>query len=75
MKLHYNKTIKSSQFYNLARQHNESMEEWMGRLRTTAVECSYKEVDRQLKEQFIHGLNDSGMLTEIMRELIKVMRI
>ena len=35
-----------------------------------AVECGYKEVDRQLKEQFIHRLNDKIMLDEIMRELI-----
>ena len=43
----------------------------MGSLRTAAVECNYKELDRQLKEQFIHGLNDSEMLTEIIRELTK----
>ena len=43
----------------------------MGRLRTVAVECNYKEVDRQLKEQLIHRLNDSEMLTGIIRELIK----
>ena len=36
-----------------------------------AVECNYKEIDRQLKEQFIHGLNDNDMLTEIIRELTK----
>ena len=35
------------------------------------VECKYKEVDRQLKEQFIHGLNDDEMLAEIIRELTK----
>ena len=34
-----------------------------------AAECGYKEVDRQLKEQFIHGLNDNIMLDEIIREL------
>ena len=43
----------------------------MSRLRTTAVECNYKEMDRQLKEQFIHGLNDGEMLAEIVRELTK----
>ena len=30
----------------------------MGRLRIAAIECNYKETDRQLKEQFIHWLND-----------------
>ena len=34
----------------------------MGRLLIVAVECNYQEVDRQLKEQFIHGLNDKYML-------------
>ena len=38
-----------------------------GRLRRAIVQCSYREVDKQLKEQFIHGLNDSEMLTEIIR--------
>ena len=34
-----------------------------------AAECGYKEVDRQLKEQFIHSLNDKIMLDEIIGEL------
>ena len=33
------------------------------------VECNYTEVERQLKEQFIHGLNDRCMLEEIIKEL------
>ena len=37
-----------------------------------AVECNYQEVDRQLKEQFIHRLNDTEMLEEITTELTKV---
>ena len=41
----------------------------MGRLHVAAVECSYQEIDRQLKEQFIHGLNDKHMLDEIIKEL------
>ena len=41
----------------------------MGRLCVVAAECNYRELDRQLKEQFIHGLNDKGMLDEIIREL------
>ena len=43
----------------------------MGRLRILATECNYKDIDRQLKEQFIHGLNNSGMMVEIIRELSK----
>ena len=34
-----------------------------------AAVCGYKEVDRKLKEQFIHGLNAKIMLDEIIREL------
>ena len=43
----------------------------MGRLRTSAVEYKYKEVERQLKENSIHGLNVDKMLAEIIRELTK----
>ena len=32
------------------------------------MECNYQEVDRQLKEQFIHSLNDKYMLEEIIKE-------
>ena len=35
----------------------------MGRLHV-AVECNYQEIDRQLKEQFIHSLNDKHKLEE-----------
>ena len=41
----------------------------MGRLHVAAVECNYREIDRQLKEQFIHGVNDKCMLEEIIKEL------
>ena len=70
-KLQHNETIKSLQFHNLVRWHNESMGEWMGRLRTAAVECNYKEVHGQLKEQFTHRLNDSEILTDIIIEFTK----
>ena len=66
----FNETIKSLQFRKLYRLEGESAEEWMGGLRIAAVECNYKEVDRQVKEQFIHGLNDRVMLDEIVRELM-----
>ena len=42
----------------------------MGRLHISAVECNYQEIDRQLKEQFIYGLNDKHILEEIIKELI-----
>ena len=43
----------------------------MSKLRLAVVECNYREVDRQVKEQFVHGLNNNDMLTEIIRELSK----
>ena len=65
----FNETIKLLQFRKLFRSENESAEEWMGWLQMVAAECGYKEVDRQLKEQFIYELNDKIMLDEIIREL------
>ena len=66
----YNETIKSLQFRKLCRIEGKSADEWMGRLHVVAAtECNYREPDRQLKEQFIHGLNDRFMLDEIIREL------
>ena len=56
-KLQYNETVKSLQFRKLYRLENESVDEWMGRLCVAVAECNYREMDRQLKEQFIHGLN------------------
>ena len=44
----------------------------MGTLKVTAIECNYQEVYKQLKEQFIHGLNDKNMLEEIIKELTTV---
>ena len=46
----------------------------MGRLRIAAIECIYQELDRQLKEQFIHGLNDKEMLGEIIKEITTIKR-
>ena len=34
-----------------------------------AAECNYREIDRQLKEQLIHGLNNKVMLDAVIREL------
>ena len=64
----YNQTIKSLQFRQLHRIEGEAVDEWTGRLHMAAAECDYKEIDRQLKEQFIHSLNDKGMLGEIIKE-------
>ena len=54
----YNQTIKLPQFRQLHRIEGEGIDEWMGRLCMVVAECSYREINRQLKEQFIHGLNN-----------------
>ena len=71
----FKEMIKPLQFCKLSRQNGENSEEWMGRLSLAAIECKYKEIDRQLKEQFIHGLNDTDILAEIIRELTKIQEI
>ena len=71
-KSQHNDIIKSLQFHKLSRQVNKSMEEWMGKLRITITECDYKEIDSQLKEQFIHWLNDSDISIQIIKELKKI---
>ena len=65
----YNQIMKLLQFRQLHRIEGEGVDEWMGRLHVAAAECGYKEIDRQLKEQFIHGLNNKGMLGKIIKEL------
>ena len=65
----FNETIKSLQFRKLYRFKGKGTEEWMGRLCVAVAECHYREVDCQLKEQFMHGLNDKVMLEEVIREL------
>ena len=68
----YNEKIKSLQFCKLVRQSTENAKEWMCRLRIATAECNYKEIDRQLKEQFRHGLNDSDMIIETIKEPTKM---
>ena len=65
----FNEMIKSLQIRKLCRSDNESAEEWMGRLRIMSAECNYQELDRELKEQFIHVFNDKDMLGEIMKKI------
>ena len=67
----FNETVKSLQFRKLCRLDGENAEAWMGGLRVAASKCNYKECDRQMKEQFIHGLVNKDMLDEIIKELTK----
>ena len=48
---------------------DESLEEWMKRVRMEAEKCEYIEQDRQIKEQFICGLDDEGLRTKIINEI------
>ena len=41
----------------------------MGYLRIKPNECKYKENNRRVKEQFMNGINDGDMMTEIIGEL------
>ena len=43
----------------------------MGRLKISATEYNYNDIDRHLKEQLIHVLDDNGIMVEIIRELTK----
>ena len=67
----FHKMTRSLQFCKFSRQSGENAEECLGRLTFAAIEFSYKEIGRQLKEQFIHGPNDTDMLAEIIMKLIK----
>ena len=45
------------------------MEEWIKRVKLAANECEYQEHDRQIREQFICGLNDEHMQSKIISEV------
>ena len=68
----HSETIKPLLYCKISRKSSENAEELKGRFRISAAEYNYKEIDRQVKEQFIHGLNDSNMLIEIIHELIAI---
>ena len=38
----------------------------------SAIECNYKDLERQLKKQFIHGLYDTDMFREMIWEVTKI---
>ena len=41
----------------------------MGKLRVLTNECNNREGDRRLKEEFINGISDDDMMTNIVGEL------
>ena len=60
--------MQSLQYRKLIRHNSENAEVWIRRLRTAAKECNTQNLDRWVKEQFIHGINDDNMLIEISSE-------
>ena len=38
-------------------------------MQTKAADCDYNKYDRILTEQFIHGLDNEGIIIEILREV------
>ena len=64
----YHKTIKFLQFHKLMRQANGNTED---RQNQSGGQSVITELDRQLKEQFMHRLDNSDKLAEIIRELTK----
>ena len=73
--IQYHETIESLQFHKLMRQANKNTEEWIGRIRVVVIECTYKELDRHLKKQFIQGLIDTDMLAEKSENQLKPIKI
>ena len=61
--------MRHSEENNAITEMKKSVKEWMGYLRVKTIECKYKEKNRRLKEQNIYGINDDGMICEIIREL------
>ena len=48
---------------------HESTQEWIEKLWIQAAEYDYTEYDRALTKQFIHGLSDEDMTSEILRKV------
>ena len=68
----HNEIILSLQYRKLSRQAAETKKDWMGRLRKMALDCQCKETDMYLKEQFINGINDDVVITEMIRKLMAI---
>ena len=68
----HNKEILSLQYFTLARDQNKNAEDWMFYLRIQVNEFDCKEKDRRLKEQFINGINNDNIMTELIRELTAI---
>ena len=47
----------------------------MRTLQTMAEDCEYNRYDRRLSKQFIHGLDDEDMISEILGEIMALENI
>ena len=68
----HNRIMLSLQYCKLKRKSQESGKEWMGKLQTKAADYDYNKHNSKLTEQFIHGLDDEGIISEILREIAAV---
>ena len=57
------------------RKSHESAQEWMVRLWTKTTDCNYNEYDRRLARLFIHGLDDEGLISKLLREVLALENI
>ena len=64
-----NQTVIFLQFCYIKKCIDESLEEWMKRVRVEAEKCEYIEQDRWMKEKFICGLESEGLRTKIINEI------
>ena len=74
-KKQHNEMILSLQYCKLLRDNNESAKLLMGHLRIKVNEHNYQKLDRRLKEQFINGINDKALTSEIIKELTTIENI
>ena len=61
-----NRIVLTLQFHKLKTECHESVQEWMDKWQTKEAKCGLKEYDRELMEQFIHGLDNEGIIHEIL---------
>ena len=66
-RLHHNWIVFSLQYLKLKRKANKLAQEWMGRMQTKGAEYDNKEYYRKGTKQFIYGLGDEGVISEILR--------
>ena len=75
IKPQHNETILLLQYSKLIREGKEVADKWMDFLSIKENECEYEEEDKQWKEQFINGINDEHMMTEIIKKLSETKRL